>query len=282
MAAEPAPPLVEHVIRPSHGWVGLNVGELWRHRELLLFFAWRQVLVRYKQTALGAGWAILQPFFLMVVFSIFFGQVADVPTSGVPGPLFYYSALVPWYLFANALAQGSNSLVGNANLLRKIYFPRLVLPAAAVLAALVDFFVASLVLVAMMIVYGYYPDPLAPVVLPAMVLLAVVTGLGVSLFLSALNVGFRDVQYVLPFLAQAWLFATPAIYFPGEKLSEPWRTLVGLNPMNGVIETFRWSLLDVGTAPGRMVALSAAMSVLLLAVGIAYFRRKERTFADVV
>jgi lipopolysaccharide transport system permease protein len=284
MTAAPAPvhAFEEQVIRATRGWASFNLGELWRYRELLFFFAWRQVLVRYKQTVLGVAWAILQPFFLMVVFTIFFGRLANLSTSGIPQPLFYYSALVPWFLFATSLGQGANSLVGNANLLRKIYFPRLVLPASAVIAAIIDFVIALTVLVAMMAFYGYYPRLDAVYALPGAVLLAVVTALGASTFLSALNVAYRDVAYVLGFLTQGWMFATPALYLGGDALDEPWRTLVGLNPMNGVVETFRWALLGAGEAPGRMVAASAAVSVVLLVVGTAYFRRQERTFADVV
>ena len=282
MATVPAPALDEHVIRPTRGWARLNLRELWHHRELLVFFAWRQVLVRYKQTVLGASWAILQPFFLMVVFSIFFGRVANLSTNGIPQPLFYYSALVPWFLFATSLGQGSNSLVGNANLLRKIYFPRLVLPMAAVLGAVVDFVVALTVLVAMMAFYGYYPHWQAAFALPGAVLLAVATAFGTAALFSAANVAYRDVGYVVPFLTQGWMFATPALYLGSDVLDEPWRTVVGLNPMNGVVETFRWALLGAGPAPGAMVAVSAGVTAILLAVGIAYFRRQERTFADVV
>lgn len=276
------PAFEEHVIRPTRGWVRFNLGELWRYRELLFFFAWRQVLVRYKQTYLGVAWAVLQPFFLMIVFTIFFGRVANLSTSGIPQPLFYYSALVPWYLFATSLGQGANSLVGNSNLIRKIYFPRLVLPASAVIAAVIDFLIAMTVLVAMMAYYGYYPRGEALFALPGAILLAIVTALGASTFLSAINVAYRDVQYVLGFLTQGWMFATPALYIGGDVLDEPWRTIVGLNPMNGVVETFRWALLGSGPAPGGMVAASAAVSILLLVVGAAYFRRQERTFADVV
>jgi lipopolysaccharide transport system permease protein len=269
-------------VEPSRGWRVLEPKELWRSRELLYYLTWRDIKVRYKQTVLGIAWAVLQPFFLMVVFTIFFGSVANLSTNGIPQPLFYYSALVPWFLFANSLSQGANSLVANANLLRKVYFPRLVLPISAVLGSIADFLIAFTVLLAMMLVYGYYPSPLAAVVLPSVVLLAALCALGVSLFLSALNVSFRDVQYVLGFMTQAWLFATPAIYFPGSRLDEPWRTLVGLNPMNGVIETFRWTLLNQGEAPGPMILVSLAVTLVVLVAGAAYFRRSERTFADVV
>jgi lipopolysaccharide transport system permease protein len=282
VATAPALAVEEHVIRPQRGWVGFNLAELWRYRELLFFFAWRQIIVRYKQTLLGVSWAVLQPFFLMIVFTIFFGKVAKLSTNGIPQPLFYYSALVPWFLFANSLSAGSNSLVANANLLRKIYFPRLVLPISAVLGAIADFVIAFSVLVAMMLWYGYYPSPWAIVVLPAVVVLEALAALGVALFLSALNVRFRDVQYVLGFLTQAWLFATPAIYFPGSDLNEPWRTLVGLNPMNGVIETFRWALLNQGERPGPIIFVSVAVTAVALVVGATYFRRTEKTFADVV
>jgi lipopolysaccharide transport system permease protein len=218
----------------------------------------------------------------MVVFTIFFGRLAGISTSGIPGPLFYYSALVPWFFFANSLSQSSNSLVGNANLLRKIYFPRFVLPISGVLAALVDFVIAFSILVVLMLVYGYYPRWEAVFVLPAMILLALSTALGAGLLLSAANVSYRDVQYVIPFLAQAWLFGTPAIYAGGDLLDEPWRTVVGLNPMNGVIETFRWALLGEGPAPGPMVAVSAGVAAVLLVAGASYFRQAERNFADVV
>jgi lipopolysaccharide transport system permease protein len=273
---------IETVIRPTHGWAGFNLRELWEYRELLLFFTWRTVLVRYKQTLLGATWAVLQPFFMMVIFSIFFGRIAGISTADIPAPLFYYSALVPWFFFANSLNASSNSLVGNANLLRKIYFPRFVLPLAGVLAALVDFLIAFTILVVMMVVYGYYPRWEAVFVLPAVLLLAVACALGVGLVFSAANVAYRDVQYVIPFVAQAWLFATPAVYAGADLLEEPWRTVVGLNPMNGVIETFRWALLNAGPAPGGMVVVSAVVSAVLVVVGAAYFRRQERTFADVV
>lgn len=269
------------VIAPTRGWGGFELGELWRYRELLLFFTWRNVLVRYKQTVLGVAWAVLQPFMLMVVFSLFFGRLADIPSDGVPYPIFAYAALLPWTFFSNSMTQSSNSLVGSANLVSKIYFPRLAVPIAAVLSSLVDFVVASVVLGGMMGYYGVYPKPVAIVVLPALVALALVTALGIGLWLSALNVAYRDVQYVLPFLAQLWLFATPVVY-PASLLSEPWRTLFGLNPMAGVVQGFRWSLLDAGPAPGAMIGVSALVAAALLVSGAVYFRRMERTFADVI
>lgn len=270
-----------HVIKPTRGWAGLHVQELWKYRELLFFFTWRNVLVRYKQTVLGFAWAILQPFFLMVVFSLFFGRIARVGSDGIPYPIFAYAALLPWVFFANSITQSSNSLVGNGNLLGKVYFPRLTIPMSTVLACLVDLFVASVVLIGMMAYYGIAPQPVAIVVLPALILLALTTALGVGLWLSALNVKYRDVQYVLPFLTQLWLFATPVVY-PSSLVGEPWRTVLGLNPMAGVVEGFRWALLDAGRAPGPMIAVSTAVALALLGSGLVYFRRLERTFADVI
>jgi lipopolysaccharide transport system permease protein len=275
-----SPPV--QVIRRSRGWTGLGLAELWRYRELLLVFTWRNVLVRYKQTAIGIGWAVLQPLFLMVVFTIFFGRLAGLDErTGVPYAIFAYGGLLPWLFFANSVTQSSLSLVGHAGLLRKIYFPRLVLPISSVLTALVDFVVASGVLVVLMVYYDVYPEPARLAVLPALIVLALVTSLGVGLWLSAVNVRFRDVQYAVPFLMQAWLFLTPVVY-PSHIAGEPWETVLGLNPMAGVVEGFRWALLgDVGP-PRGMVALSAAVAVVLLAGGAVFFKRTERSFADVV
>jgi homopolymeric O-antigen transport system permease protein len=236
--------------------------------------------VRYKQTALGAAWAVIQPFFTMVVFSLFFGRLAKMPSDNIPYPIFAYAALVPWTFFANGLTESSNSLVGSANLIKKVYFPRLAVPIAAVLAGLVDFAIAFVVLVGMMLYYGVAPT--ANVLwLPLFLLLALATALGTGLWLSALNVQFRDVRYVVPFAVQFWLFATPIAY-PSSLLPEPWRTIYGLNPMAGVVEGFRWALLGTNTKPGALVALSALVAALLLAGGAFYFRRMEKTFADVV
>jgi len=267
-------------VEPSRGWVSLKFGELWAYRELLYFLVWRDIKVRYKQTALGALWAVIQPFFTMVVFSLFFGRLAGVKSDNVPYPIFAYAALVPWTFFANGLSESSNSLVGSANLIKKVYFPRLAVPAAAVLAGLVDFAVAFTVLAGMMFYYGVTLT--ANVLwLPLFLLLALATALGAGLWLSALNVQFRDVRYVVPFAVQFWLFATPIAY-PSSLLPEPWRTLYGLNPMAGVVEGFRWALLGTETRPGAMAALSALAALLLLAGGAFYFRRMEKTFADVV
>jgi lipopolysaccharide transport system permease protein len=267
------------IIEPSWGWGGLKWRELWEYRELLYFLVWRDIKVRYKQTALGAAWAVIQPFSTMVVFTIFFGRLAKVPSDGIPYPIFSYTALIPWMFFANGLSQASNSLVGNANLITKVYFPRLVAPLSSVLSNLLDFTIAFVVLLGMMLAYGMLPTA-AAVWLPLFLLLALVAALGVSLWLSALNVQYRDVRYATPFLVQFWLFATPIAY-SSSLLSEPWRTLYGLNPMVGVVEGFRWALLG-SSPPGPMLGMSTMAALLLLASGAYYFRRMERTFADVV
>jgi lipopolysaccharide transport system permease protein len=267
-------------IRPSRGWISLNLRDLWEYRELLYFLTWRDIKVRYKQTILGAAWAIIQPFFTMVVFSLFFGKLANMPSDEIPYPIFSYAALVPWTFFANGLSTSSTSLVASANLIRKVYFPRLVVPVAAVLSGVVDFGLAFVVLLGMMLFYGIVPTG-AVVWLPLLLLLALVTALGVGLWLTAMNVQFRDVRYAVPFLINAWMFATPIAY-PSSLLEEPWRTLYGINPMAGVIEGFRWALLGTETAPGPIIAVSALMAVGLLVSGAYYFRRMEKTFADVV
>lgn len=277
-SAATSPPIT--VVEPRRGWVQLGLRELWEYRELLFFLTWRDVKVRYKQTVLGAAWAVLQPLMTMVVFSLFFGRLAGVPSDDVPYPIFSYTALVPWTLFATGLTQASNSLVGSANLIRKIYFPRLLVPLATVLSSLVDFAIAFAVLLLMMLFYGFVPTANA-LWLPLLLALTLVTTLGVGLWLSALNVQFRDVRYTLPFLTQLWLFATPIAY-PSSLLPPQWRVLYGLNPMAGVVEGFRWALLGTGTAPGPMIAVSAFAAVLLMASGALYFRRMERTFADIV
>lgn len=268
------------VIQPSRGWVSLKLNELWEYRELLYFLTWRDIKVRYKQTVLGAAWAIIQPFFTMVVFSVFFGRLAKMPSDGLPYPIFAFTALVPWTFFANGLSQSSNSLVGSANLIQKVYFPRLIIPISSVGSGLVDFVIAFGVLVCMMLYYGVSLTP-AVLMLPLFLLLALVTSLGVGLWLSALNVEYRDVRYVIPFLTQFWLFATPIAY-PSSLLSEPWRTVYGLNPMVGVVEGFRWALLHSNAAPGPMIFVSSAAALIILVTGAFYFRRMERTFADVV
>jgi lipopolysaccharide transport system permease protein len=277
-AAEATLPSVR--IEPATSWPRLDLADLWEYRELLYFLTWRDLKVRYKQTALGAAWAIIQPFFTMVVFSVFFGRLAGVPSDGLPYPLFAYAALVPWTFFANGLGHSANSLVASSNLLRKVYFPRLIIPLATVLSECVDFALALAVLVGMMLFYGVVPG-VAVVWLPLLLLLALATSLGVGLWLAALNVQFRDVRYVVPFITQFWLFATPIAY-PSSLLSEPWRTVYGVNPMVGVVEGFRWALVGADTEPGPIVAVSALAALVVLVGGAFYFRRMEQTFADVV
>jgi lipopolysaccharide transport system permease protein len=278
--ADTAPARLDVRIEPARGWATLQLGALWEYRELLLFLTWRDITVRYKQTVLGASWAILQPFLTMIVFSLFFGRLARIPSDGVPYPIFAYAALVPWTFFANGLTHASQSLVTSANLIKKVYFPRLAIPLATVLSELVDLALAFIVLVGMMLYYGIVPT-VHTLWLPAFVLLALVTSLGVGLWLSALNVQYRDVRYVVPFLTQIWMIATPIAY-PSTLLSEPWRTVYALNPMVGVVEGVRWALLDTATAPGPIVAASAFAAVAILISGAFYFRRMEDTFADVV
>jgi lipopolysaccharide transport system permease protein len=268
------------VIRASQGWRALDLRELWQYRELLYFLVWRDIKVRYKQTALGASWAVLQPFLTMVVFSIFFGRLAGVPSDGVPYPIFAFAALVPWTFFANGLTNSANSVVASQQLVKKVYFPRLAMPLASVLSGIVDFLIAFVVLLVMMAFYGIVPNA-AVVWLPLLLLLALVTSLGAGLWLSALNVRYRDVRHAVPFLVQFWLFATPIAY-SSSLLDHPWRTLYALNPMVGVVEGFRWALIGTDTSPGGMVLVSALAALIMLLGGAFYFRRLERTFADVV
>jgi lipopolysaccharide transport system permease protein len=267
-------------VEPSKGWVDLKLHELWEYRELLHFLAWRDVKVRYKQTLLGGAWAIIQPLSAMVIFSLIFGRLAKMPSDSIPYPIFSYAALVPWAFFANGLAHVSNSLVGSANLIKKVYFPRLVMPIAAVLSGLIDFLLAFVVLLGLMFWYGIVPT-LNALWFPLFLLLALVASLGAGLWLSAMNVQFRDVRHIVPFLTQLWLFATPIVY-PSSLLSQPWRTLYGLNPMASVVEGFRWALLGTATAPGPMIIVSSFVVLVLLIGGAFYFRRMEKTFADVV
>ncbi len=268
------------LIRPQSGWTAAGLKELWEYRELLYFLTWRDIKVRYKQTVLGAAWAIIQPFFMMVVFSLFFGYLARVPSDGVPYPIFAYCALLPWQLFAHALTESSNSLVANERLITKVYFPRLVVPISAVLGGLLDFAIAFVILLLMMAYYGVRPT-WAIVTLPAFLLLAMLTALGVGLWLSALNVKYRDVRYTITFLIQFWLFATPVAY-SSSIVPARWRALYGLNPMAGVVEGFRWALLGKSTGPGALLAVSVAVVILILIGGLYYFRRMEADFADVV
>ncbi len=272
---------IPHIhVEPSRGWISLDLGALWTYRELLYFLIWRDIKVRYKQTILGAAWAIIQPLFTMGVFSIFFGRLAGIPSDGIPYPLFSFAALVPWTFFANGLNQAANSLVGSSNLIKKVYFPRLVIPLAATFSGVVDFVIAFIALLGVMAFYRVVPTGNI-IWLPFFLLLALVTSLGVGLWLSALNVQFRDVRYIAPFLTQFWLYATPVAY-PSSILPEPWRTLYGINPMVGVIEGVRWALLGVKMSSWPMLVISSLAAIGLLISGAYYFRRMEKTFADVV
>lgn len=268
------------IIQPPKGLVSLNLKELWEYGGLLYFLTWRDIKVRYKQTLLGGLWAILQPFCMMVVFSLFFGKLAQIPSDGVPYPIFAYAGLLPWTFFSKGMTDSANSLVGSQNLITKVYFPRLVIPISSVLSGVVDFFLAFTVLIGMMVYYEIYPSISIFFLLP-LLLLALVSSLGVGLWLSAINVKYRDVRYTLPFLVQFWLFATPVAY-PSSLLPEPWRTVYGINPMVGVVEGFRWALLGAGSAPGSMIAVSSLVSIFIFVTGMFYFRRMERIFADIV
>ncbi len=268
------------VIRPSRGWAALNLRDLWEYRELLYFLIWRDVKVRYKQTALGVAWVVLQPLATTVIFTIIFGNLAKMPSENVPYALFAMAGLIPWNYFAGAFSRGGMSLVGNAHLISKVYFPRLVIPIANVAGGLIDLAIVLMVLLGLMLFYGSVPTA-AVITLPLFLLLAIAAALGVSLWLSALNVQYRDVSYLIPFLAQFWLYATPVIY-PSSLIPEQWRIIYGLNPMASVVEGFRWALFGTGQAPGPMLAVSIAMVVLLLVGGAFFFKRMEDTFADVV
>ena len=268
------------ILRPSRGWGALNLGDLWKYRELIYFLTWRDLKVRYKQTALGAAWAILQPVLSMVVFTIFFGGLLNVSSDNVPYPIFSYTALLPWGVFSKALTDAGRSLVTNRAMITKVYFPRLVIPLSSVLGGVVDFLFAFVVLLGMM--WYFQIVPTASVwMLPLLLLLALISALGVGLWLSALNVIYRDIGYIIPFLTQLWFYVTPIVYSSSE-VPEKWRLVYALNPMTGVVEGFRWALLNTGTAPGPMVAVSAVIAVLILVSGMFYFRRMERTFADMV
>ncbi len=268
------------ILKPSTGWAALNLRDLWLYRELIFFMTWRDLKVRYKQTLLGASWAILQPFLTMIVFSIFFGNLAKVPSDGVPYPIFTYTALIPWTLFSKALQDASRSLVANSHMITKVYFPRMILPLSSVIAGVVDFLIAFVVLLGMMMFFHIIPT--AKVwVLPLFLLLALITAIGVGLWLSALNVLFRDINYILPFLTQFWMYLTPIAY-PSSMIPSKWWIIYALNPMVGVVEGFRWALLGTGQPPGVMAMVSSIVAVLLLVSGMFFFRRMERLFADMV
>lgn len=267
------------IVEASRGWRALDLRELWRYRELIYFLAWRDVKVRYKQAALGVAWALLQPVLAMAIFSIL-GGLAHLSSEGLPYPVFAYTGLLPWLYFANATGNASGSLVANANLISKVYFPRLVIPLAGVLAGLVDLGVGLVLLLVLLVPFGITPSP-GLLLVPLLVVLAMVTALSVSIWLSALDVQYRDVRYAVPFLIQVWMFATPVLYSP-ELIPERYRTLLGLNPMTGVVEGFRWALLGRAEGPGELLALSIGMVLIVLVTGLFYFYRMERTFADVV
>jgi len=267
-------------IRPSSGLAALNLGDLWTYRELVFFMIWRDIKVRYKQTFLGAAWAVIQPLLTMLVFNFVFGTVAKVPTDGVPYPIFSYTALLPWGLFTTALNTASRSLTANQNMVTKIYFPRLVLPLASVLGGLVDFAIAFVILIGLLFYYQVTPTA-AVWTLPIFIVLALITALGMALWLSAVNVQYRDVNYVLPFLTQFWLFLTPVAY-SAKVISEKWQMVYSLNPMAGVVNGFRWALLGTDTGPGTTMAISAGIALLVLISGMFYFRSMERTFADTI
>lgn len=267
-------------IEPSKGWISLGLTDLWHYRELLFFLAWRDIKVRYKQTVLGAAWAVIQPLFTMLVFTLFFGRLAKVPSDGIPYPLFSYTALLPWQLFAYALTESSNSVVANQHLITKVYFPRLIVPLASILAGLVDFVIAFTLVVGMMFWYGVRPS-WTVFTLPFFVIFTMVTALAVGLWLSALNVQYRDVRYTLTFIVQFWLIASPVAY-SSTLVPARWRPFYGLNPMAGVIEGFRWALLGKAQAPGMMLWVSVMVVAVVLVGGLYYYRRMEKTFADVV
>lgn len=266
------------VIRPTRGLRFLDLSEIWAYRELIYFLTWRDIKVRYKQTAIGVAWAMLQPLAMMIVFTLFFGRLAKVPSEGAPYPLFAYVGLLPWQLFSRTISESTNSLVTNQRLITRVYFPRIIVPLSTTLAAIVDFMVSSVLLVILMLIYGVVPGP-AAIWLPAFVLLMLITSLGVGFWLSALNVEYRDVMYIVPFLNQFWLFLTPVVY-PSTLIPEKWRILYGLNPMAGVVEGFRWALLGTGDGPSPMLAVSIIVALFLFVSGIIWFRWRERTFID--
>lgn len=267
------------IIKPSKGWMPINLRELWEFRDLLYFFTWRDIKLRYKQTVLGFAWAIIQPFFAMVIFTLFFGNLAKMPSDGVPYPIFAYAALLPWTMFSESIIRSTNTMVVNSNIIKKVYFPRMALPISSVLSPVLDFTIAFVILILMMIYYGMIPT-LNVIWLPIFLLLALATSLGVGLWTSALNAKYRDIQYVVPFMIQIWMFASPVVY-ASSMIPAQYQFLYGLNPMAGVIEGFRWSLLGTN-APGMVILASVIVSVVILVSGAFYFRRMEKTFADEV
>ncbi|MCA9761394.1 MAG: ABC transporter permease [Streptococcus sp.] len=272
--------VVKIIIKPSKGWLSLNLRELWEYHELAFFLAWRDVSVRYKQTVLGILWALIQPFFMMIVFSIFLGKMAKVPSDGLPYPIFAYTALLPWQYFASVLSESSNSLVLNQNLIKRVYFPRFILPISNILAPAIDFSIAFVLLLFMMLYYGIYPTANI-IYLPVFLFLSIITSLGVSFWLSALNIQYRDVRYAIPFLVQLWMFSSPVVY-PASVIPEKWLWLYSLNPMTGVLEGFRWAILGAGTVEWTSTGLSIFVALFIFVSGAYFFRRMEKTFADMV
>lgn len=275
----PVPPRV--LIAPPRAWEALALREVWRHRDLLVFLVWRDLAVRYKQTILGPLWVVITPIVSMVIFSLFLGGLVGIPSDGVPYPLFSFAALVPWALFSNVLTRTANSLVGNSHLITKVYFPRLILPLASVFSSVIDFVLPLLVLLALMLAYGYVPT-INVIFLPLFLLVCMATGLAVGLWLAAWNVRYRDVGFLMPFLTQAWMYATPVVYSSSLITSETVRAVYQLNPMVMVIDGFRWALLGLGDPPGAEALLALALMLVVLAGGIFYFRKTERVFTDVV
>ncbi len=277
----PAAPLRERYrIQPSSGWIPLDLRELWNYRELVYYFVWRDIKVRYKQTVVGAGWAVIQPLFTMVIFSIFFGRLANLPSDGLPYPIFSYAALVPWGYFVNVMSGASSSMLSNAGMIKKIYFPRLAIPLSSVFSAGLDFAIQFVVLLLLMLYFGI--SPTANIIwLPFFLLLALITSTGVGLWLATYNARFRDLRYIHGFIVQTWLFITPIAY-SSSLLNEPWKTVYGINPMAGVVEGFRWALLGTDTAPGPMIAVSGLVSLIVFVSGLYKFQRLEKTFADII
>jgi lipopolysaccharide transport system permease protein len=267
-------------IYPPTGWGFLDGRELWAYRELIYFLTWRDIKVRYKQTTMGVAWALLQPLAMMTVFTLLFGKLAKLPSEGAPYPLFAYAALLPWQLFSRTISESTNSLVTDQRLITRVYFPRIIVPLATTLAAMVDFAIATGLLVALMVIYGFFPG-VAVLWLPVFVVLMLMTALGVGFWLSALNVEYRDVMYTVPFLNQFWFFVTPVVY-SSSLVPEPWRVLYGLNPMAGVVQGFRWALLGVGEGPSPMLAVSTLIAIVLFVSGIGWFHRREHAFVDAV
>jgi len=271
----------EIIIKPRKGWIHVNFKELWAYRELLYFLAWRDIKVKYKQTALGVVWAILQPFLTMIIFSILFGKLAKVPSDGIPYPIFVYAGLLPWNYFSSALSSSGNSLVASSNLITKVYFPRLIIPASASLSSLLDFFIASIILIGMMFFYHFTPNAFGIIMIPALVFMTFMVAVGCGLWLSALNVEYRDFQYVIPFLVQIWMFVTPVIY-PVTLFPEKYRWILSLNPMAGIIEAFRAVTLGHQPVNWSLLFISSGIGILIFVSGLLYFRRVERSFADVI